>query len=213
MRCFVRASVPGAFQVKGRSWASAINAARSTFGRRATVSSCRAMRSSRPATHSNAAFHRVRAEQAEFVCDIFPPPGTAPPRQRLRALSVLRAAGVDAGVGMAPILPGLSDRPELLSFIESGFGKIPPGEIARIDAKWLVSSLERRRRVVHRRPGAGARHKARRARARENRVPAELPRIATIGRNSEATGPRTIIPVERACWRWPRNPAPSTGTH
>ena len=33
MRCFVRASVPGAFQVKGRSWASAISAARSTFGR------------------------------------------------------------------------------------------------------------------------------------------------------------------------------------
>ncbi|HST02613.1 MAG TPA: EAL domain-containing protein [Usitatibacter sp.] len=30
-----------------------------------------------------------------------------------------------------------SDRPELLSFIESGYGKIPPGEIARIDAKWL----------------------------------------------------------------------------
>jgi len=42
-------------------------------------------------------------------------PGTAPPRQRLRALSRLVAAGVDARVGMAPILPGLSDRPELLA--------------------------------------------------------------------------------------------------
>ena len=41
-------------------------------------------------------------------------PGTAPPRQRLRALSVLVAAGVRASVGMAPILPGLSDRPEQL---------------------------------------------------------------------------------------------------
>jgi DNA repair photolyase len=41
-------------------------------------------------------------------------PGTAPPRQRLRALSRLADAGIDAGVGMAPILPGLSDRPELL---------------------------------------------------------------------------------------------------
>jgi diguanylate cyclase (GGDEF)-like protein len=30
-----------------------------------------------------------------------------------------------------------ADRPELLSFIESGYGKIPPGEIARIDAKWM----------------------------------------------------------------------------
>jgi DNA repair photolyase len=42
-------------------------------------------------------------------------PGTAPPRQRLRALSRLVEAGVDARVGMAPILPGLSDRPELLA--------------------------------------------------------------------------------------------------
>jgi DNA repair photolyase len=41
-------------------------------------------------------------------------PGTAPPRQRLRALSRLVDAGVKAGVGMAPILPGLSDRPEQL---------------------------------------------------------------------------------------------------
>ena len=38
-------------------------------------------------------------------------PGTAPPRQRLRALAVLVEAGVRASVGMAPILPGLSDRP------------------------------------------------------------------------------------------------------
>jgi DNA repair photolyase len=42
-------------------------------------------------------------------------PHTAPPRQRLRALSALRAAGIDAGVGMAPMLPGLSDRPELMA--------------------------------------------------------------------------------------------------
>src|SRR5579871_2448083 len=39
-------------------------------------------------------------------------PGTAPPRQRLRALSTLVAAGVRASVGMAPLLPGLSDAPE-----------------------------------------------------------------------------------------------------
>ncbi len=42
-------------------------------------------------------------------------PGTAPPRQRLRALTTLVEAGIDAGVGMAPILPGLSDRPEQLA--------------------------------------------------------------------------------------------------
>jgi DNA repair photolyase len=42
-------------------------------------------------------------------------PGTAPPRQRLRALKALVDAGVRAGVGMAPILPGISDRPEQLA--------------------------------------------------------------------------------------------------
>src|SRR3989442_15398793 len=39
-------------------------------------------------------------------------PGTAHPRQRLRAIEKLVAAGVDVGLGMAPILPRLSDRPE-----------------------------------------------------------------------------------------------------
>jgi DNA repair photolyase len=42
-------------------------------------------------------------------------PGTAPPRQRLRALEALVDAGIKAGVGMAPILPGLSDDPEQLA--------------------------------------------------------------------------------------------------
>lgn len=41
-------------------------------------------------------------------------PGTAPPRQRLRALERLRSAGIDAGVAVAPVLPGISDRPEQL---------------------------------------------------------------------------------------------------
>ena len=44
-------------------------------------------------------------------------PGTAPPRQRLRALSRLVEAGIHAAVGMAPILPGLSDRPEQLAAV------------------------------------------------------------------------------------------------
>jgi DNA repair photolyase len=41
-------------------------------------------------------------------------PGTAHPRQRLKAVEKLVTAGIDVGVGMAPILPGLSDRPELI---------------------------------------------------------------------------------------------------
>jgi DNA repair photolyase len=41
-------------------------------------------------------------------------PSTAHPRQRLRAVKKLVDAGVKVGVGMAPILPGISDRPEQL---------------------------------------------------------------------------------------------------
>ena len=41
-------------------------------------------------------------------------PSTAHPRQRLKAVSQLVDAGIKAGVGMAPILPGISDRPEQL---------------------------------------------------------------------------------------------------
>ena len=41
-------------------------------------------------------------------------PSTAHPRQRLKAVKTLVDAGVKAGVGMAPILPGISDRPEQL---------------------------------------------------------------------------------------------------
>ena len=42
-------------------------------------------------------------------------PGTAHPRQRLRAIRTLIDAGVDASVGMAPILPGLSDDPDKMA--------------------------------------------------------------------------------------------------
>src|SRR3954470_18894663 len=42
-------------------------------------------------------------------------PGTAPPRQRLRALRTLVDAGVRVSVGMAPLLPGLSDDPGSLA--------------------------------------------------------------------------------------------------
>jgi DNA repair photolyase len=42
-------------------------------------------------------------------------PGTAPPRRRLDVVRRLADAGIPVGVGVAPILPGLSDRPELLA--------------------------------------------------------------------------------------------------
>jgi len=41
-------------------------------------------------------------------------PSTAHPRQRLKAVKSLVDAGVNARVGMAPILPGISDSPEQL---------------------------------------------------------------------------------------------------
>jgi DNA repair photolyase len=44
-------------------------------------------------------------------------PGTAHPRQRLKALEKLVGAGIDVGVGMAPILPGLSDRPDQIEAV------------------------------------------------------------------------------------------------
>ena len=42
-------------------------------------------------------------------------PSTAHPRQRLRAVSKLVDAGIKTGVGMAPILPGISDRQSQLT--------------------------------------------------------------------------------------------------
>ena len=47
-------------------------------------------------------------------------PSTAPPAQRLRALSRLVDAGIRASVGMAPILPGISDAPEQLAAVVRG---------------------------------------------------------------------------------------------
>lgn len=44
-------------------------------------------------------------------------PATAPPRSRLEAVRRLAAAGIDVGVGVAPVLPGLSDRPEQLEAV------------------------------------------------------------------------------------------------
>jgi DNA repair photolyase len=42
-------------------------------------------------------------------------PGTAPPRRRLETVRILTEAGIDTRVALAPILPGLSDTPELLA--------------------------------------------------------------------------------------------------
>jgi DNA repair photolyase len=47
-------------------------------------------------------------------------PGAPPPRQRLRAVKMLVEAGIDAGIGIAPVMPGISDRKEQLEAIVRG---------------------------------------------------------------------------------------------
>ena len=124
-------------------------------------------------------------------------PGTAPPRQRLRALRVLVDAGVRASVGMAPLLPGLSDRPEQLAargrgrargrrlrhlgeppLPQAGHARALPRRASRRDWPELLPDYERALRTprVPRRGGRGAGPRGRaeaRARARDPRPPAE----------------------------------------
>ena len=45
-------------------------------------------------------------------------PGAPHPRRRLEALAKLRAAGIKGGVMMAPIIPGISDRPDQIAAVE-----------------------------------------------------------------------------------------------
>jgi DNA repair photolyase len=45
-------------------------------------------------------------------------PGAPHPRKRLEALAKLRAAGVPGGVMMAPLLPGISDRPDQVAAVK-----------------------------------------------------------------------------------------------
>jgi DNA repair photolyase len=88
-------------------------------------------------------------------------PGTAPPRQRLRALRVLADAGVRAGVLMAPILPHISDSEAALrevmvaatdsgaAFVGAGALRLAPGtrehymEHLRIDWPQLADDYAR----------------------------------------------------------------------
>jgi DNA repair photolyase len=66
-------------------------------------------------------------------------PGTASPTSRLRAIRMLAEAGIDVGVGMAPILPGLSDSPVLLE--------------ATVEAVRAAGARSIWASVVHLRPG------------------------------------------------------------
>jgi DNA repair photolyase len=66
-------------------------------------------------------------------------PGTAPPASRLEAVRRLAETGIHVGVGIAPILPGLSDRPEQLEAV------VREARAAGASSIWAS--------VVHLRPG------------------------------------------------------------
>ena len=66
-------------------------------------------------------------------------PGTAPPHSRLEAVRRLAEAGIDVGVGIAPILPGLSDDPRRLTEV------VRAARTAGARTTWAA--------VVHLRPG------------------------------------------------------------
>jgi DNA repair photolyase len=58
-------------------------------------------------------------------------PGTPPPWKRVEAVARLNEAGIECGVLVAPVLPGLSDRPEQLdavvkACVEAGARSISP---------------------------------------------------------------------------------------
>ena len=123
-------------------------------------------------------------------------PGTAPPRQRLRALARLVEAGIDARVGMAPILPGLSDRPELLAEV------VREARAAGATGIWA--------NLLYLRPG-NARALPRRARARLARAAAEIRaavpprRLSPAPRDRSGAGPRARARAQ------PRRPRPASG--
>ena len=113
-------------------------------------------------------------------------PSTAHPRQRLRALSELVDAGIDARVGMAPILPGLSDRPEQLAEV------VRAAREAGATGIWA--------NLLHLRPGT-------REHFLENLArdwPEELPRYEQLYANGRAYLRRTTRSLHAARWRGSR---------
>ena len=111
-------------------------------------------------------------------------PGTAPPSSRLEAIRRLAAAGIDVGVGMAPILPGLSDDPEQLEAV------VRAARAAGARGIWAS--------VVHLRPGV--REHFLEALARD--WPEEVARYEALFANraylSAATTKPILEPVRRA---------------
>jgi DNA repair photolyase len=115
-------------------------------------------------------------------------PSTAHPRQRLRAIRELVDAGIDARVGMAPILPGLSDSPSQLADV------VKAARAAGATGIWA--------NLLNLRPGT-------REHFLENLArdwPEELPRYERLYANGRSYLPRTETePVRREVARLARD--------
>ncbi len=87
-------------------------------------------------------------------------PRASPPRQRLEAIRRLRAAGVPAGVNIAPVIPGLNDHeiPRILDAaaeagaLFAGWGMLRlPGSVKDVFLEWLERHFpEKKARVIAR---------------------------------------------------------------
>ncbi len=121
-------------------------------------------------------------------------PGTAPPRKRLETVRILSEAGIDTGVALAPILPGLSDDPARLAEV------VREARAAGASGIWA--------NVLYLRPGTREHFLAALARAWPELLP-EYERLYA-GRaylSSVETEPvrRAVRDLARATWR-PRRP-------
>jgi DNA repair photolyase len=105
-------------------------------------------------------------------------PGTAPPRQRLRAVGALAAAGIPVGVLLAPIVPGLTtDRANLEAVVRgaaehgAGFLGAECSTSSRPCASTSTASSPRTRRSSCRSTGVSTPGRARRPASSEASVP------------------------------------------
>jgi DNA repair photolyase len=110
-------------------------------------------------------------------------PGTAPPSSRLEAVRRLSAAGVAVGVGIAPILPGLSDDPTQLQAVVRAAREAGAGAI------WAS--------VVHLRPGV--REHFLEALARD--WPGEVARYEALFASRAYLAAATTKPILEPVWR------------
>jgi DNA repair photolyase len=106
-------------------------------------------------------------------------PGSPPPRQRLRALRALIRAGIDASVGMAPILPGLSDDPRKMAEV------VRAARDAGATSVWA--------NVLYLRPGTREHFLEQLARD----WPELLPRYAKLYRERSYVADATVAPIRK----------------